>query len=245
MVYLQCAQLYGVRQHRGTMYGMLLESVQHFIQQLHGDATWREILAHCNCKNIVFATHKRYSDELVVHIAMACAEILGDATKEEYLIFFGRCFVEYCTHYGYDTIMRVSGRYYRDFLHGIDNLHETMRFSYPKMLSPSFYVEEETEHGCILHYRSKRIGFAQYVMGQLKQMGSKFYSVKVEVEILRETVTGRGCHAVFQLKFNNTGYNGSGFRSRGSFQKSLSRAHISGAMFFKVSTPSFYRLFYV
>ena len=74
-------------------------------------------------------------------------------TTDHYMQRFGSCFVEYFSHYGYQTIVKVSGRHYRDFLHGIDNLHETMRFSYPQMLSPSFYVDEETDTGCVLHYR--------------------------------------------------------------------------------------------
>ena len=103
-------------------------------------------------------------------------------------------------------IMRVSGRHYRDFLNGIDNLHETMRFSYPKMLSPSFYVEDEDRKGCTLHYRSKRVGFKSYVMGQLKQCGKKFYGVHVGVEVVSETVTDQGCHVIFRLDFINYGY---------------------------------------
>ena len=65
---------------------------------------------------------------------------------------------------GYDKVLRVAGRHYRDFLHGIDNLHETIRFTYPRMLSPSFLVEQEDRHGCVLLYRSARRGFSHYVM---------------------------------------------------------------------------------
>ena len=87
-------------------------------------------------------------------LATACSFVIGDQSAESYMEFFGRCFVDYFTHYGYDDILRKSGRQFRDFLKGIDNLHETMRFSYPKMSNPSFYVSDEDPTGCLLHYRS-------------------------------------------------------------------------------------------
>lgn len=60
--------------------------------------------------------------------------------------------------------------FYFTFL-GLDNLHEYLKFSYPKMRAPSFYCEEETQHGLKLHYRTKRRGgLIFYVMGQIRQV---------------------------------------------------------------------------
>ena len=58
----------------------------------------------------------------------------------------------------------------RDFLNGLDNLHEHMRTSYPKMRTPSFFVEHETKNGLVIHYRSKRKGYIYYMIGQIKQV---------------------------------------------------------------------------
>jgi hypothetical protein len=58
----------------------------------------------------------------------------------------------------------------RDFLNGLDNLHEYMRYTYPRMRPPSFYVEKETAHGLTLHYRSRRRGFVHYVIGQITEV---------------------------------------------------------------------------
>ena len=64
--------------------------------------------------------------------------------------------------------IQVLGRHMRDFLNGLDNLHAYLRTSYPKMRTPSFFVDNETAHGLTLHYRSKRKGYLHYVMGQIK-----------------------------------------------------------------------------
>lgn len=58
---------------------------------------------------------------------------------------------------------------------GLDNLHEYLKFSYPRMRAPSFICENETRQGLTLHYRSKRRGFVFYTMGQIREVARHFY----------------------------------------------------------------------
>lgn len=83
---------------------------------------------------------------------------------------FGTEFITFMTQFGYERILRILGRSLKDFLNGLDNIHEYMRYSYPKLKPPSFYVEKETPNGLILHYRSKRHGFIHFVIGIVKQV---------------------------------------------------------------------------
>ena len=83
---------------------------------------------------------------------------------------FGHDFVNFLGQFGYERILKILGRSLKDFLNGLDNLHEYMRYSYPKLKPPSFFVEKETPNGLILHYRSKRRGFTHFVIGILKQV---------------------------------------------------------------------------
>jgi guanylate cyclase, other len=108
-------------------------------------------------------------------------------------------FVNFIGQYGYDRILRVLGRHMRDFLNGLDNLHEYMRYSYPKLKPPSFFVENETVDGLTLHYRSNRKGYVYYVKGQLKQVGKLFYNIDVEVEVEKEEVKGDQNYVIFTL----------------------------------------------
>src|SRR6218665_2817961 len=124
--------------------------------------------------------------------------------------------------------------YYRDFLNGIDNLHETMRFSYPRMSSPSFYVSAEDQHGCLLHYKSRRTGFTQYVVGQLIQCATTFYGVDLEVKVVEERAGDEGCHVVFRLDFDNSAFI---LLERSRHKSGLvgTYGHISAKTFFKVN----------
>ncbi|XP_054717239.1 LOW QUALITY PROTEIN: soluble guanylate cyclase 88E-like [Uloborus diversus] len=192
------------------MYGMLLESIQHYVQAEYGEDVWFRALEEIGFKNAVFTCHKVYPDCIIPQLAEACSRQIRQPDKlDDFLCFFGQCFVRFFTHYGYDTLIRASGRYFRDFLNGIDNLHHQIRFSYPKMQSPSFYVEREDIGGARLHYTSKRSGFGYYVKGQLVQIAQTFYGLDLEVTILTdeddENKTS-GCHLIYDLRFDNTPY---------------------------------------
>jgi len=139
-----------------AMYGILLESVQQLIRERYGDEAWRRVLVEAGLSpHSVFEVHRGYPDDVLPTIADACSAVLfdGNRSADEFLAEFGRCFVGYTSRLGYAPVMRATGRHFRDFLAGIDNLHETMRFSYPRMVSPSFYVSTEDARGCNLHYR--------------------------------------------------------------------------------------------
>lgn len=73
----------------------------------------------------------------------------------------------YCAVFRYDATITATGRYFTDFLKNVDNIHTQFRLSYPKMKSPSMYVTEVDENGCVLVYRSSRQGFTHYLMGKL------------------------------------------------------------------------------
>ncbi|CAG2064437.1 unnamed protein product, partial [Timema podura] len=85
-------------------------------------------------------------------------------SEHEFFDQMGVYFVGFVGQYGYDRVLSVLGRHMRDFLNGLDNLHEYLKFSYPRMRAPSFICENETRHGLTLHYRSKRRGFVYYTM---------------------------------------------------------------------------------
>ena len=110
-----------------------------------------------------------YSETVIPRLTKAAHDVTN-APVDELMDMFGTAFVSYVSQYGYDRVMRVLGRNLRDFLNGLDNLHEYLRFSYPKLKPPSFFCENETRKGLTLHYRSKRKGFVYYVMGQIAQV---------------------------------------------------------------------------
>ncbi|KAJ9579989.1 hypothetical protein L9F63_004372, partial [Diploptera punctata] len=189
------------------MYGMLLESVQHFVQLEYGEEIWQQVMEKAGCKFAVFNTHHIYPDHLMTSLAAACAELIGgDATMDTFMKFFGRCFVRFFSNFGYDMTIRSTGRYFSDFLENVDNIHMQMRFTYPKMKSPSMYITHVDPQGVVLVYRSNRQGFTHYFMGQLYQIAEELYNTKLAIKVLEEANTIPGAKKVlvkFRLDFDN------------------------------------------
>lgn len=117
-------------------------------------------------------------------------------------MMFGEYFAENIGRYGYARLLRVLGRDLRDFLNGLDDLHEYLRISYPKMRPPSFLCENETPEGMVLHYTTTRRGYLPYVIGQLTTIG-KIYGKNLEIIIQSEELNGTDCHVVLDLRFDN------------------------------------------
>lgn len=184
-----------------AMYGLLLDSIQKFIQEKYGERYWVKIRRRAKVSNHWFVTHEVYGDNVMNALVEAAAQELGEDANTV-MMMFGQYFVQTIGRYGYARLLRVLGRDMRDFLNGLDDLHEYLRFSYPKMRPPSFQCENETPSGMLLHYTSKRRRYLSYVIGQLMTVG-KIYGKEVEITIKSETETEEETHVVLDLHFDN------------------------------------------
>ena len=122
----------------------------------------------------------------------------------EFFEEMGYFFVEFVGQFGYGDVLALLGRALRDFLNGLDNLHEYLKYSYPRLRAPSYYCDNEDDKGLQLHYRSKRRGFVNYTMGQLKAVAQQFYKIDLEIKVLDQEVKFDTLHVSFQLTFDNS-----------------------------------------
>ncbi|CAH2040760.1 unnamed protein product, partial [Iphiclides podalirius] len=127
-------------------------------------------------------------------------------TPEKVMHFFGRCFVKFFTNYGYDTMIRATGRYFCTFLQSVDSIHQRMRFTFPRMRSPSMQLTRAHIHGAELVYSSGRTGFTHYLMGQLYEIAEDIFSLKLKASIVKESMEGTYYVAVLRLEFDNSDY---------------------------------------
>ncbi|CAG4970004.1 unnamed protein product [Parnassius apollo] len=127
-------------------------------------------------------------------------------TPEKVMHFFGRCFVKFFSNYGYDTMIRATGRYFCTFLQSVDSIHQRMRFTFPRMRSPSMQLTRAHRLGAELVYSSGRTGFTHYLMGQLYEIAEDIFSLKLKVTIVNESMEGNYYVAVLRLEFDNNDY---------------------------------------
>ena len=184
------------------MYGLLLDSIQKFLREKYGEHYWIVIRRRAKLDNHWFVTHEVYSDSVMNNLVDAAATTLSE-DRDHVMRMFGEYFVKTIGRYGYARLLRVLGRDMRDFLNGLDDLHEYLRFSYPKMRPPSFFCEQETPEGMMMHYTTKRRGYLPYVIGQLHAVGL-IYQKTLDITVVKENTTLSGSHVVIHLKFDNS-----------------------------------------
>ena len=210
------------------MYGLLLDSVQKFLREKYGEHYWVVIRRRAKLDNHWFVTHEVYSDSVMTNLIDAAAITLSE-DRDQVMQMFGEYFVQNIGRYGYARLLRVLGRDLRDFLNGLDDLHEYLRFSYPKMRAPSFFCEQETPEGVIMHYTTKRQGYLPYVVGQLHAVGL-IYQKELEITVIKEDKSLEGYHVMLHLKFDNS---------------EMLREHRDSLCFkeFEISGPTFLNVF--
>ncbi|XP_022124835.2 soluble guanylate cyclase 89Db isoform X1 [Pieris rapae] len=129
-------------------------------------------------------------------------------TPDKIMHFFGRCFVKFFSNFGYDTMIRATGRYFCTFLQSVDSIHQRMRFTFPQMKSPRMQLTRAHIHGAELVYSSARTGYTHYLMGQLYEIAEDIFSLKLKVTIVKEDFMEGNNHyvAVLRLEFDNSDY---------------------------------------
>merc|ERR1719245_1419777 len=134
-------------------------------------------------------------------------KLLG-ITDEEFYEGMGVFVVTLAQDLGYGMLLSCLGRYFRDFFVNLDNLHDYLKFTFPRMKAPSFFIAEEAETGMTMEYRSKRRGFQFYVQGQIKELSKNFATEikKLDIELKKQEVIFDTVVTYYELKFENQGY---------------------------------------
>ncbi|XP_076315498.1 soluble guanylate cyclase 88E-like [Tachypleus tridentatus] len=187
------------------MYGLILENLSQYIIVVYGEDKWEIIRKLAKVEHATFSTHKVYPDSYIPKLAAKASKVLKISEKE-FLEGMGVFFVSFVGQYGYDRVLSVLGRHMRDFLNGLDNLHEYLKFSYSRMKAPSFFCENESASGLTLHYRTNRRGFLWYTVGQIKEVGRHFYKTDVHIDVIKEQTVMNTLHITMKLTFDNSAF---------------------------------------
>jgi len=184
------------------MYGLIFENFSGYIKIKYGEDAWDNIRRLSNIDSPTFSIHQVYPEQMLGKIAKKTFTTLG-CNADEFFEGMGYYFVAFAAQYGYGDVLALLGRELRDFLNGLDNLHEYLKFSYPRIRAPSYFVDNETPQGLMLHYRSKRRGFTTYTMGQLKAVAETYYKIDMAIEVKESEIKFDTVHVSFQLTFDN------------------------------------------
>jgi len=184
------------------MYGLIFENFSGYIKVKYGEDAWDNVRRLANIDSPTFSIHQVYPEQLLGKLAKKTFTTLG-CNADEFFEGMGFYFIEFAAQYGYGDVLALLGRELRDFLNGLDNLHEYLKFSYPRIRAPSYFVDNETPQGLMLHYRSKRRGFTTYTIGQLKAVADTYYKIDMAIEVKESEIKFDTVHVSFQMTFDN------------------------------------------
>ncbi|CAI4223722.1 unnamed protein product [Auanema sp. JU1783] len=216
------------------MYGLIIDNIVTCIREKYGLDVWNEIKYVAGLSQDAYGMDEVYSEGLAHKLIWACHDVTND-TIDAILNDAGKSFYTFLAKYEFHKIVRVLGRTFPQFLNGLDNLHEYLRFSFPKLKPPSFYCEHESRTGLTLHYRSKRRGFLHYVQGQIKNIAKELFETDVEIELLDHEQDNSMEHVIMRLHFNNIHF----IRHDRSYHNQL--AHLSSEI--RITSDIFFDIF--
>ena len=157
------------------MYGLILQNMVEYIQNKHGDNMWKKVKEQLNLEEDSFPANETYPETQVGKMGKTAMKILS-MKDEEFYEGMGKYFVTLAKDAGYERTITQLGRGLRDFFLNLDNLHDYLKYTFPKMKAPSFFVDSETEDNLMLQYRTRRRGFHYYVQGQVGSTKMPIYS---------------------------------------------------------------------
>ena len=91
-----------------------------------------------------FGVKETFPEGQLVKMAKKSIGIL-EMTDEEFWEGMGSYFVQLTENLGFFNLIQHLGRELRDFFLNLDNLHDYLKFKFPRLKPPSFFVEDETE----------------------------------------------------------------------------------------------------
>ena len=114
---------------------------------------------------------------------------------------FGEQFLLWCQESGYAKTLQLLGRSLRDFLTNLDALHDHLSILYPQMEAPSFRCTPGMKKSdFLLHYYSDRGGLENIVMGIVKSVAREYYSVEVDMKLLKKKGDENCDHSIFSIR---------------------------------------------
>ena len=132
---------------------------------------WKKIKEQLNVEQD-FVANESYPESQLAKMGKTSMKVLS-LKDEEFYEGMGKYFVTIAQDAGYGKMLLQLGRGIRDFFLNLDNLHDYLKFTFPKMKAPSFFIDTEDENSIMMQYRTRRRGFHYYVQGQVNSLLNK------------------------------------------------------------------------
>lgn len=165
------------------MYGILFEILRNYVDETFGPSTWEAAVQIVNGQQLEIQTNRNYSTRLLTRIISTLCEFIG-LPEEDIYYEFGIKSVDYLSNNGFQSLLQVLGKNYIDFLHNVNEMHEYLHYSYPKIKPPNIKVTSINHNVITLVYSSVREEFAHYLRSQLIYIAKLYFQLDVSAKLV-------------------------------------------------------------
>jgi len=162
------------------MYGLLNKGIEALVVNQYGEDTWEKIKEKAGFKGN-FLNMEVYDDAVTYNLVGAATEVLN-VDINTLLVEYGKSWVKFTMEKGYGQMLNMAGKDFPTFLKNLNNLHERVGHTYPKLKPPRFKTTVINDESLRLEYHSIRPGLAPVVEGILYGLGERF---KISAELER------------------------------------------------------------
>lgn len=155
------------------MHGLMNLSIQCFLRDTYGAATWAAVARQAQLGFDTFEPMLSYEDGLTDAVLEAAVQVLGRA-RDTVLEDLGIYLVSHPERQGLRRLLRFGGVGYADFLHSLEDLPGRIHLALPEIETPHLTLEDHsaTEFSVLCHARL--LGAGHVVVGILRAMADDY-----------------------------------------------------------------------
>ena len=116
------------------MYGLILANVAEYVKKTFGPGKWKEVREKMDMKEDTFGITENFPEGQAIKMSKTAMKILG-MQDEEFYEGMGVFFVALAQDLGYGMLLSCLGRCFRDFFVNLDNLHDYLKFTFPRWIT--------------------------------------------------------------------------------------------------------------
>jgi len=182
------------------VHGLINRSIQCFLCDTYGRATWGEIVAAADLGVENFEAMLSYDNvqtEAVLNAASDCLAKPRDMVLED----LGTYLVSHPNQRRLRRLLRFGGESFVDFLHSLDELPDRARLAVPDLTMPQLELNAHVAGTFTLAVTHEHPGFGNVMVGVLRAMADDYGSLA-----LLEFQGRRGCAETIKIELLDVGF---------------------------------------
>jgi hypothetical protein len=158
---------------RADMDALLLRSLQGYVRDTFGPATWLAICRRASLTVETFEPMLRYDPGMADRVAQHAADVLGRPVETVWEDM-GTYLVTNPGHEGVRRLLRFGGTFFADFLHSLEEMPGRARLAMPDLDLPIITLREIGPDQFEIWCRSSLKGMLRVLVGMLTAMADDY-----------------------------------------------------------------------